>query len=97
LNQTATLEIGPHFAAYASFQLEPITDVRPGERRAIRAEGLYAEELFAQWTDDALTLQAGKFIPTFGRAWYLTPAASTPGSSPTMRSSSKPASKSATP
>ncbi len=73
LNQTATLEAGEHFAAYAALQIEPVTDIRPGERRAFRGEGLYAEELFVQWTDDALTLRAGKFIPTFGRAWYLTP------------------------
>ncbi|GAB4226632.1 MAG: hypothetical protein Kow0032_04540 [Methyloligellaceae bacterium] len=72
-----TIELTGGFALTRSlstqvhFTYEPIRD--PVRDRAFRDHGLYVEELFAQFERERFRVFAGKFNPSFGRAWDLAP------------------------
>jgi hypothetical protein len=73
LRQDAALELSEQVAMVTLLRLEPVTTPRRGEARAFKGEGLFADEVFAQWNLRDVTVRAGKFSPNFGRAWYLAP------------------------
>lgn len=62
-----------HLAVEASLVFEPVQDTDPGDDTEFENEGLYAEELKVSWTTDNYSLFAGKYDPTFGAAWDITP------------------------
>lgn len=71
------IEVGwyfnPVFYLQAGFVYEPVADADPGETRFFKDQGLYVEQLFAQFDYDPFKIFVGKFNPAFGKAWDLTP------------------------
>ncbi|MCF8495773.1 MAG: hypothetical protein K9G62_03800 [Alphaproteobacteria bacterium] len=67
------LLLNDHLAVETGLVLEPVQDTDAGDNTVLDNEGLFAEQLFVSWTDDAYRLVAGKFNPAFGMAWDLTP------------------------
>ncbi len=63
----------PDFSVQGGFVLEPVVDPHPGEDRFFEHIGVYTEELYAQYEAGAARLFAGKFNPSFGHAFDLTP------------------------
>ena len=61
------------FSVSSLMSMRQLVDPLDGSRSAFANEGLYAEELYAQWTNQIFKVRAGKFAQKFGRAWYLTP------------------------
>ncbi len=74
-----TVELGvgwmftPNFSVQGSFKLEPVRDPLPGTDRTFEHIGVYAQELYAQVAFGPARLFAGKFNPSFGHAFDLTP------------------------
>jgi len=66
------ISFGPQVTLKSEFRLE---DIRPPfEDRAFEDEGLFARKLFAEVTvNDQISIQAGKFTPTFSFASLVTP------------------------
>ncbi len=57
----------------ASLVIEPVLDPEPGNSRFFGDVGMFVEELKIVYEAGELTLQGGKFNPSFGLAWDLAP------------------------
>ena len=63
-----------YFSVNGSFTAEPVIDAAPGADRKFGEDvGLYVEEIYAQFQLGGARLFAGKYNPSFGQAWDLTP------------------------
>lgn len=60
-------------AIEASLVMEPIQDSDSTEDTYFSNEGIFVEELKITYTDEDFSLHAGKFNPSFGTAWDITP------------------------
>lgn len=60
-------------ALESSLVFEPVASANPDENTLFDDEGLYAEELKATYNTDNFGVQLGKFNPSFGSAWDITP------------------------
>ena len=63
----------PNFSVQGGFTLEPVRDPNPGADRTFEHIGVYVGELYGQFEFGPARLFAGKFTPSFGQAWGLTP------------------------
>ena len=52
-------------------EVEPVDggSARPRGSRLLENSGLYVQQLYLEWSDDAWSVHAGKFDPAFGIAW----------------------------
>jgi len=63
----------PGFSLQSGLVLEPVANTQPGENRVFDQHGLYAEQLYLLFEQDAYALFGGKFNPSFGTAWDAAP------------------------
>lgn len=63
----------PGLSLQSGLVLEPVADPEPGESRAFEDHGLYVEQLYLLYEQAAFGVFGGKFNPTFGIAWDVTP------------------------
>ena len=61
------------FTLNAELVTEPVTDKEPSSNRFLQDVGAFVEDLSAQYDFEEISIFAGKFHPTFGRAWGITP------------------------
>lgn len=73
IEPTLVLEVIEGLSLTAHSVFEPVRDPEPGEDRAFEDEGLYLQDLFAQYETDRFSVLGGKFTPNFGRAWDIAP------------------------
>ena len=52
-------------------EVDPVDgeSIRPRGSRLLENSGLYVQQLYLEWSDDAWSVHAGKFDPAFGIAW----------------------------
>jgi len=65
------LKFNEYFLIHTDLILEPVLD--PTSDRAFEDIGLYVQTLHLQYTMGAFSITAGKFNPSFGTAWDVTP------------------------
>ena len=63
----------PGLSIQAGLVLEPVEDPDPGDDRAFEDHGLFFEQLYMQYEQNAFSIYAGKFNLPFGVGWGLTP------------------------
>ena len=63
----------PGLSIQSGLVIEPIDNTQPGEDRLFDQHGLFAEQLFLLYEQDAFAAFGGKFNPTFGIGWDVTP------------------------
>lgn len=73
IEPSAALWLTPALSVTTDLVFEPVRDLDPREDRAFRDHGLYAETLAVNLVQPGFSLSAGKYNPTFGRAWDLMP------------------------
>lgn len=61
------------FSIESGLVIEPVGDLGPGEDRFFGETGLFAEQLYLKYDGGSYTAFGGKFNPTFGIAWDITP------------------------
>lgn len=67
-------ELTPMFSIQTGMTFEPVLDpTPPGKDRWFGDEGVYVEEIYAQFENGPFRLFAGKFNPSFGTAWDKAP------------------------
>jgi hypothetical protein len=69
----ATLKFAPRLAIFTDIVLDQVNGPDPGDNSWFEGEGLWVDDLFMQWSDQALTLVGGIFTPNFGIANALAP------------------------
>ncbi|MGB4056607.1 MAG: hypothetical protein WBK77_00810 [Alphaproteobacteria bacterium] len=67
------LSLTDKLAIESTLVFEQVQDLDPGEDGFFDNEGLYVEQLMLSYTDEHFSVFAGKYGPTFGTAWDLTP------------------------
>lgn len=67
----ATLSLTPAFSLNWAFLIEPVLD--PVDDREFEDNGFFVQEIFLRYDFGVVAAFAGKFNPTFGTAWDLTP------------------------
>ena len=73
LEANTVLHFSEAFSLVSHLTAEPVIDPEPFSNSYFKNEGLFVEELFAQYEAGGWRAYAGKFDPAFGLAWDATP------------------------
>ncbi len=73
VEQGLTLILPSDFSINSGFVLEQVNDPSPPNASIFEQQGVFVEELFIQWAPEPFAIRVGKYNPTFGRAWDVTP------------------------
>lgn len=74
IESSVSLALASRLKLNTEFVFEAVTpedngSSEPGGDRFFKDQGLYVQQLFFEWSDDAWSVHAGKFDPAFGIPW----------------------------
>lgn len=62
-----------NFSIQAGLVFEPVEDIDAGDERYFENQGLFAEQLYAQFDFEPFKIFAGKYNVNYGKAWDVAP------------------------